>query len=81
MNRIWAGQAACAAGVVELFAIGDLARLAAESFGLGAHHLTGDQALVKALLPKLGLGVIVLIKGSRCMAMESLVEELMHRNR
>lgn len=77
----WAGQAACAAGVVELFTIGDLAHLAAESFGLGAHHLTGDQALVEALLPRLQRGVTVLVKGSRCMTMESLVEELMHRNR
>jgi len=75
----WAGQAARAAGVVELFAMGDLAGIAAESFGEGAHHLTDDQALVKALLPRLRRGVIVLVKGSRCMAMESLVAELMHR--
>ena len=77
----WAGQAARTAGVIELFAMGDLARLAAESFGDGAHHLTDHQALVKALLPKLGRGVIVLVKGSRCMAMESIVAELGHRSR
>lgn len=74
-----AGQAARTAGVVELFAVGDLARLAAESFGEGAHHLANDQALVKALLPRFRRGVIVLVKGSRCMAMESLVAELLHR--
>lgn len=76
----WAGQAAQAAGVVELFSVGDLARLAAESFGLGAHHLADNRALVKALLPKLRRGVIVLIKGSRCMAMENIVSELGHRS-
>ncbi|MFZ2407606.1 MAG: cyanophycin synthetase [Methylobacter sp.] len=75
----WAGQAVRTAGVIELFAMGDLARLAAESFGDGAHHLTGHQALVKALLPKLRRGVIVLVKGSRCMTMENLVAELLHR--
>lgn len=76
----WAGQAARAAGVVELFSVGDLARLAAENFGLGAHHLADHQALVKALLPKLRRGVIVLIKGSRCMAMENIASVLGHRS-
>ncbi len=77
----WAGQAARAAGVVELFAVGKRARLAAESFGEGAHHLPDGEALVKALLPQLQLGVNVLVKGSRCMVMESVVEELLHHNR
>lgn len=77
----WAGQAARTAGVIELFAMGDLARLAAESFGEGAHHPTDGQALVKVLLPRLRPDVNVLVKGSRCMAMESLVAELMYRNR
>ena len=72
----WAGQAARAAGVVALFAVGNLARLAAESFGEGTHHLTDGQALVKALLPRLQPGINVLVKGSRCMAMENVVAEL-----
>ena len=77
----WAGQAARAAGIVELFAVGKLTRLAAKSFGEGAHHLTDGQALVKALLPRLEPGVTILVKGSRCMAMESIVAELLHHNR
>lgn len=76
----WAGQAASAAGVAELFAVGKLACLAAESFGEGAHHLPDGQALVKALLPQLQPGVNVLVKGSRCMAMETVVAELLHHN-
>jgi UDP-N-acetylmuramoyl-tripeptide--D-alanyl-D-alanine ligase len=76
----WAGQAARAAGVVALFAVGNLARLAAESFGEGAHYLTDSQSLVRALLPRLQPDVNVLVKGSRCMAMERIVSELLHHN-
>jgi UDP-N-acetylmuramoyl-tripeptide--D-alanyl-D-alanine ligase len=76
----WAGQAARAAGVVALFAVGNLARLAAESFGDGAYHLTDSQSLVRALLPRLRPDLNVLVKGSRCMAMEKIVAELLHHN-
>jgi UDP-N-acetylmuramoyl-tripeptide--D-alanyl-D-alanine ligase len=76
----WAGQFARAAGVVALFAVGNLARHAAESFGEGAHHLTDSQSLVRALLPRLRPDVNVLVKGSRCMAMERIVAELLHHN-
>lgn len=76
----WAGQAARAAGVVALFAVGKLARLAAESFGEGAYHLTDSQSLARALLPRLRPDVNVLVKGSRCMAMERIVAELLHHN-
>jgi UDP-N-acetylmuramoyl-tripeptide--D-alanyl-D-alanine ligase len=79
--HVWAGQAARAAGVVALFAVGNLARLAAESFGEGAQYLTDSQALVKVLLPRLRPDVNVLVKGSRCMAMENIVSELLHRTR
>ncbi len=77
----WAGQSARATGVVALFAVGNLARLAAESFGEGAQYLTDSQALVKVLLPRLRPDVNVLVKGSRCMAMENIVSELLHRTR
>jgi UDP-N-acetylmuramoyl-tripeptide--D-alanyl-D-alanine ligase len=76
----WAGQAARSAGVVALFAVGNLARLAAKSFGEGAHYLTDSQYLVRALLPRLRPDVNVLVKGSRCMAMERIVAELLHYN-
>lgn len=76
----WAGQAARAAGVMALFAVGNMARLAAESFGEGAHYLTDSQALVRALLPRLRPGVNVLVKGSHCMAMERIVAELLPHN-
>jgi UDP-N-acetylmuramoyl-tripeptide--D-alanyl-D-alanine ligase len=76
----WVGQAARAAGVVELYAVGNLARLTAESFGKGAHYLTDSQALVTALLPRLRPDMNVLVKGSRCMTMERIVAELLHYN-
>jgi len=53
--------------------MGDLVRLAAESIREGAHHLTDDQALVKALLPKL--------RPSSQGIAETVVAELLHRRR
>jgi len=76
----WAGQAARAAGVVALFTVGKLTRLAAESFGEGAYHLADSQSLARALLPRLRPDVNILVKGSRCMAMERIVTELLHHN-
>jgi len=68
-------------GVEEVFTIGELAGLAAASFGEGAHHLAEVTSLVEALLPRLRPDVNVLVKGSRCMAMESVVAELLQRSR
>ena len=74
----WAGKVARMMGVEEVFTIGDLAGLAAASFGEGAQHFPDKHALVEALFPRLKSGVNILVKGSRLMAMERVVEELLH---
>lgn len=71
-----AGYAARTAGVESLYGFGDLARFATNSFGQGANHFPNTQALINVLLPQLGTGINVLIKGSRCMALENVVKNL-----
>jgi len=78
--HIGAGKVARIMGVEEVFTIGELAGLAAASFGEGAQHLADEQALIETLFPRLKAGVNVLVKGSRCMAMENIVSELLHPN-
>lgn len=72
-----AGYAARSAGVEFLLAVGDLARFATNSFGQGASHFPNTQALINVLPPQLGTGINVLIKGSRCMALENVVLKLL----
>jgi len=79
--HVWAGQAAHAAGISRLFTVGELAGLAAESFGERDDRFADAQALIRALLPQLKSGVTVLFKGSRCMSMENMVSEIWHRTR
>ncbi|WP_394754665.1 UDP-N-acetylmuramoyl-tripeptide--D-alanyl-D-alanine ligase [Crenothrix sp.] len=72
-----AGYAARSAGVECLLAVGDLARFATNSFGQGASHFANNQALFKVMLQQLGPGINVLIKGSRCMELENVVENIL----
>lgn len=74
--HLWAGRMARLMGVEELFTMGDLAANAVASFGIGAQHLADGRALVETLRPQLHAGVTVLVKGSRCMAMENIVSQL-----
>lgn len=71
-----AGRMARLMGIEELFTIGDLANYAAASFGKGGQHLADGRTLVETLLPRLHADVTVLVKGSRCMAMENIVSQL-----
>ena len=71
-----AGKDAKYAGVDGLFTIGDLSINAMESFGEGAFHYDSYDALNRALLEILGQKTTVLIKGSRSMHMERIVEAL-----
>jgi len=70
------GEAARASGVDRLFAYGDLASSAAEGFGESARWYASIDALVDELSEALTADVSVLVKGSRSMRMERVVDAL-----
>ena len=70
------GRYAAAAGVEQLFTLGALSEHASAAFGSGGQHFDSRQDLIDALLPLLGSGVAVLIKGSRSSGMENIVKAL-----
>ena len=70
------GEAVRASGVSRLFAYGDLASNAAQGFGEHASWYASVDALVDELSDDLRAGVNVLVKGSRSMRMERVVDAL-----
>jgi UDP-N-acetylmuramoyl-tripeptide--D-alanyl-D-alanine ligase len=70
------GTTAKAAGIDAMYALGELSRDAVAAFGAGASHFDSAEALGAALLGELTEGATVLVKGSRFMRMERVVEKL-----
>ena len=70
------GEAARRAGVQRLFTLGALAASAADTFGEGAAAFTSVDGLVDSLRTMLHGDVTVLVKGSRAMHMERVVDAL-----
>ena len=71
-----AGRSARRHGVERLLALGELAAEAALAFGDGATHFQDCAALVERLRDELPDGATVLVKGSRSMTMERVVEAI-----
>jgi UDP-N-acetylmuramoyl-tripeptide--D-alanyl-D-alanine ligase len=73
------GEYARAAGVDRVFATGELAAHAVAAFGPGGEHFDSIEALISALRAQLaaaGADLTLLVKGSRFMRMERVVEAL-----
>lgn len=71
-----AGQKIRSAGIDYLFTLGQLSADATSGFGDRAWHFTDRDQLIAALKPYLIPGVNLLIKGSRSMQMEKIVNQL-----
>ncbi len=71
------GWVAREAGVSHLLATGDLSKRTVEAFGDKAHWFASIDELIAHLRSSIGEGDVVLVKGSRSMGMERVVEALM----
>lgn len=78
--HLHAGEMARENGVHKLYAIGDLSIESVKGFGNGAQHFDDVHALISQLKSELESGVTLLVKGSRAMAMEKVVDGLLERD-
>ena len=74
------GENAAVMGVRRLFAIGEMAADAVDAFGPGGRHFANKQELAAALRREIHSGINCLVKGSRSMGMEDVVEALVRES-
>ena len=71
-----AGEKSKASGVERLYALGELTKFTVQSFGEGARHVDNHEQLVSLIGEEIDSDVTILIKGSRAMNLEQLVNAL-----
>jgi UDP-N-acetylmuramoyl-tripeptide--D-alanyl-D-alanine ligase len=71
-----AGQRAREIGIERLWAIGEKSHYAVDSFGEGAQHFVNHNEMIQSLQAQLSHQATILIKGSRGMQMEKVVNAL-----
>ena len=64
-------------GIDRLYALGETSVVAARNFGAGGTHFKKIDELIAALRPELNAQTTVLIKGSRFMRMERVLEAIL----
>ncbi len=74
------GQKIREAGIDYLFTFGNLSAATTEAFGENAQHFTEREKMFTALQPHLKNNATILIKGSRSMQMEKIVNYLVPRD-
>ena len=74
-----AGELAREIGVQRLFALGDLSAIAVASFGKGGRHFDKYQAVIDAVIDCMHARMTILVKGSRVMRMERIVDGIVRR--
>ncbi|MEQ1880704.1 MAG: UDP-N-acetylmuramoyl-tripeptide--D-alanyl-D-alanine ligase [Burkholderiales bacterium] len=74
--HVMVGEFAKRSGIDVLLGLGELSAHCIRGFGTNGRHFSELNALVAALLPMLGREATVLVKGSRFMGMERVVEAL-----
>lgn len=71
------GESARSLGVTRLFAIGEMSMHTVNAFGPGGEHFESKADLIKALVGQINPAVTCLVKGSRSMGMEQVVQALL----
>lgn len=74
------GRYAKTQGIPALFALGELSRETVQAFGEGAQHFDVPEVLANHLIPLLNATTTVLVKGSRFMQMERVVNLIASQN-
>jgi len=74
------GENARVMGIKRLFATGEMSEHTVDSFGRGAMHFESREDLIRALRRQVRPGANLLVKGSRSMQMESVVEAIVQES-